>query len=87
MSKYQNGDVVKDRVTGYTGMIIATVLWLNGCTRYVVQSQGLKKDSGEPLERGEFDELQLDLVEADKFAGPVQHKTGGPRPRVTEQGG
>lgn len=83
--KFQNGDVVKDRTNGYTGMILATTLWLNGCHRYILQSYGTKP-TGEPLERIESDEMQLELVEAGKFAGTVDHKTGGPRPHVTEQG-
>lgn len=80
--KFQNGDVVKDQVTSYEGMIVATVLWLNGCYRYVLQAEGLKKD-GEPLDRVEVDELQLTLVKAGKFKG--NHDTGGPRPSVSSK--
>lgn len=88
--KFQNGDVVKDVVTGYTGMIIATTLWLNGCYRYVIQSQTLHKETGKPIENESFDQNQLELLEAGVFRKAAKkdttHETGGPRPDVTRGG-
>jgi hypothetical protein len=80
-AKFQNGDIVKDTVTGYKGMIVATTLWLNGCYRYVVQSQKLDKD-GKPHDPPAFDEHQLELVKSMFAKG--KHDTGGPRPAVSQ---
>ena len=86
---FNNGDIVKDRVTGFQGMVMATTLWLTGCYRYVVVSSTLDKD-GKPSDFG-FDELQLELVQAGAFdktlppaaaeKGKSRHATGGPRAR------
>lgn len=84
------GDLVRDRVTGMTGIVIARTIWMNGCLRFSVQSQSLDKDS-KPLEAVGFDEIQLELLEVGKVACknrnvpiPVEVKraTGGPRPEV-----
>ena len=80
-AKFNNGDIVRDAVTGYVGMIIATTLWLNGCYRYVVQAQTLDKD-GVPVKDVQFDEHQLVRVEDRKHVG--KHETGGPRPDVSQ---
>jgi hypothetical protein len=80
-SKFKNGDIVKDIITGYQGMIVGTTLWLNGCYRYVINSQNLDKN-GKPVEHG-FDEHQLELVEVKNYKG--DHKTGGPRPEIKQK--
>ena len=81
-SKFKNGDIVKDSVTGYMGMVVATTLWLNGCYRYVVQAQKLG-ENGKPVDDCAFDEHQLVLVKAQRHTG--RHETGGPRPSVSQQ--
>lgn len=77
-SKFNNGDFVKDIVSGYEGMIIGTTLWLNGCYRYTVSSVSLDKDN-KPTDCG-FDEHQLELTRKGTHKGV--HETGGPGPRV-----
>jgi hypothetical protein len=58
--KYENGQKVVDRLTGFTGVITAVVEYLNGCIRYQVQppidEKGLYRESVI------IDEQQLDLV-------------------------
>lgn len=82
--KFQNGDVVKDIVSGYVGMIVATTLWLNGCYRYTVQPREINKETGKPTDDCAFDEHQLILVKATAFQAETKkatkHDTGGPRP-------
>ncbi len=81
--KFACGDKVKDRITGYTGIVVATTTWINGCHRYVIQAQELK--DGKPVDSHTFDEQELQLVQANalnlqqKPAEPVS-KTGGPTP-------
>lgn len=36
------GQVVRDRITGYSGVVIGRTDWLYGCVRYGVQSTELK---------------------------------------------
>lgn len=77
------GDRVRDRITGYEGIVIAETNWLNMCTRYTVQGESLK-DSGKPVESMSFDDRDLELLAKDPkgyFAkGKPVKATGGPRP-------
>ena len=72
--KFKLGEVAKDKITGFEGVVIARSQWLNSCNTYSVQSKELVK--GAPVERQHFDEPQLELVSEQEFE-PVQ-KTGGP---------
>lgn len=76
------GDKVKDIVTGFEGILIGKTDFLNGCTRWGVQSDTLK--DGLPTEAQWFDEPQLELVEAGKVSsGPKD--TGGPMPHTPQR--
>ena len=35
------GDRVKDKLTGFSGVVVAITEWLNGCTRMAVQPEKL----------------------------------------------
>lgn len=71
------GDKVKDSVTGFSGIVVAKSDFLNGCTRYGVQSEQLK--DGIPTEAQWFDEPQLKVVKSCVVStGP--RDTGGPLP-------
>jgi len=59
------GDTVKDKISGYKGIVIAITAWLHGCKRVTVQSQKLK--DGKPLDNFTFDEPQLEVL---KTTGP-----------------
>lgn len=75
------GDRVKDKITGFEGIVVARVEHLYGCIRCSVQPEKLNKD-GKPIENQYFDEPQLDLilhnatVGAAMSAQPAKH---GPR--------
>lgn len=73
------GDLVKDRVTGFKGILTAETRWLNGCVRMNVQPQGINKD-GKPFEAQSFDVEQLDLVKAQ--VAPASQPSGGPMPTM-----
>lgn len=83
MADVKLGDRVRDRITGFEGIVIGITEWLYQCRRPYVQPTGLH--DGKPLEAQSFDEDQLEVVEAGAFA-PSSHvastarETGGPRP-------
>ncbi len=54
------GDRVKDRITGFAGVVVARDEWLNGCVRYGVQATGLH--DGKPVDIQWIDETQVDVV-------------------------
>jgi len=75
--KYLAGSHVKDKITGFEGVITCRCHWMFGCIRYDVTPMELDKD-GQPQKSNGFDEDQLVLVETE----PIEAKkefTGGPR--------
>lgn len=85
------GDKVRDRITGFTGILIAKTEWLNGCVRAVIQPQALEK--GKVIEATTFDINQLELLEPNSFAQPKQitetppaRRRAGPMPDPVREG-
>lgn len=76
--KYSLGDEVKDRVTGFVGIVAAQIKWINGCLRYVVQPQEVK--DGKPIEGSSFDEGDLRILNAGKVEAEQIKEIGGPQP-------
>lgn len=74
----KNGDIVKDRVTGFKGMVVCISEWLNGCRRVTVQPTELD-EKGEVRKTEAFDVEQLDVIQASAY-GFEHAKTGGPMP-------
>lgn len=54
------GQTVKDRVTGFTGIAISRVEYLNGCVQFCVKPRMRK--SGEMPEGHYIDDVQLEVV-------------------------
>ena len=78
---HELGVHVRDRVTGYKGIVIGRTEWLYGCRRYTVQSQEMK--DGKPVDSMSFDEDALEVLDA-KTEHSKAHKpaaTGGPETR------
>ena len=85
--KIELGDIARDRLTGFEGVVVASTEWLYGCRRLTIQPQTLK--DGKPLDTATFDEPQVELVGekferyADENATAPANKaatSGGPRP-------
>jgi hypothetical protein len=74
--KIELGDIARDTITGFRGVVVCEMKWLHGCKRFALQPQELK--DGKPIETQSFDEPQLELVSKRAAAG-TSH-TGGPRP-------
>lgn len=70
----QLGDMMRDTITGFTGVAISKHEYLNGCVRWSLQPKDMK--DGKPVESQSFDEEQLELVSTGtrKFVTPK----GGP---------
>jgi hypothetical protein len=71
------GKKAKDKITGFTGIIVAKTEYLTGCTRYSLQSTELA--NGKPQDWVGFDEDQLELIEEPKVNLNVK-RAGGPQP-------
>jgi len=73
--KFDVGSTVKDTITGFEGVVMARIQWLNNCNTYRVQPRDLDKD-GKVQDVQHFDEPQLALV---KTKAIKNHPfTGGP---------
>lgn len=79
--KFNLKDEVKDIITGFSGVIIARIEWLNGCVRYVVQTRKRSPD-GKIIE-DTIDEQQLVYLHPPKFIKEKKNKSGGPMPKVS----
>jgi hypothetical protein len=84
----QLGDRVRDRISGFEGIVVGISEWLYGCRRPVVQPTTLT--DGKPTDSQSFDEPQLELIEKavivvrvvnppDVREAALPEKTGGPR--------
>lgn len=77
------GDKVRDKITGFEGIVIGITEWLWQCRRPIVQPATLQSD-GKPIDSQSFDEPQLEVIEAAVFhpfeaTAPVKRATGGHR--------
>ena len=78
--KFDNGQKVKDKVTGMTGIINGAVIWLNGCKQYSVQPRMAKGDSKKPSSWW-VDEAQLEVMKGGLLDKIKTKDTGGPSTR------
>ncbi|MCK9569835.1 hypothetical protein M0R72_12905 [Candidatus Pacearchaeota archaeon] len=58
--KVKLGQVVRDKMTGYQGTVVAITNGLHGCTRICVQANELK--DGKPVDNYTFDEPQAEII-------------------------
>jgi len=72
------GDIVRDRITGFEGVVHCRAEWLFGCVRISVQSTEMKDGAPRPMET--FDEPSLEYVGPSNVSGSDEPPpTGGPR--------
>lgn len=72
--KFNLGEEVKDKITGFKGIVICQSKWINGCNTYGAKSQELK--DGLPQDTQYFDEPQLISLGTSEMT--PQRTTGGP---------
>ena len=78
--KFNTGDKVKDKVTGFVGIVESATIWLNKCKRYTVRPV-IERDGKFPEGVG-LDEEQLELIKAEKVQVDKEEQTGGPHDEV-----
>lgn len=77
------GALVRDRISGYTGICNSHTLWLNGCRRVGIASDSLKEDGNT---RGDLciDIEQVEVLEKKRVkTKPRERITNGPMPAIT----
>lgn len=72
--KYEIGSTVKDKVTGFKGVVMGQSHYFTGCDHYGLLSSKLGKDS-KPMEWEWFDETRLVLVKGIKKVKPTGRAT------------
>lgn len=75
MEEIKLGDKVKDKVTGYTGMVVIISKFLNGCTQCEVQAK-CGKDNKIPETIG-IDIQNLELIKSKKVKKKKDDGPGG----------
>ncbi len=73
--KFEIGATVKDRITGFCGVVMAQSFYFTGCYHYGLLSKKLKKDSGLPADWEWFDQSRLVLVKGVKRIIPSKQST------------
>lgn len=76
--RFTLGDSARDRVSGFEGVLIARVEFLNGCTRYELQPPVDEK--GKHVDPRYFDEEQLERTAAERIVAHAAEPTGGDHP-------
>ena len=77
--KAELGDVVKDKISGFQGVVTGIHKYLNGCTRLSVSPQTVKKDEKIPLDDVHLDSIQVEIVKKNVMES-VKETVEGPRP-------
>lgn len=78
MFAFANGQKLKDKVTGFTGVVMCRTDYLTGCARYGLLTTKLK--DGKPQKLEYFDEDVLKPVKKSKRIVIEYDKGGGPQP-------
>ena len=60
-AKYEMGDLLRDAVSGFTGIVMGVTAYSTGCVHYGLTPQKLK-DDGAPSDWEWFDQSRLVLV-------------------------
>ena len=75
-TRIQLGDKATAVITGFTGIVVARVDYLTGCSQLCLQPQGLD-EKGQPFESRYFDEPYVDLEEAGAVVNRTPARTEG----------
>ena len=70
MKKIKLGDKIRDKITQLEGIAISKTEFLNGCTQYQIQPEGLSKE-GKVKESEFVDEQQIEIIKPEK---PIKKK-------------
>ena len=83
-AKYNNGDLLKDKITGLDGIVMVVAHYATGCIHYGLQSRKLQKD-GTPYEWNWLDQSRLECIKSCKIDFELDgNNTSGPSPKGPE---
>ena len=71
-----HGDRVRDKVTGFKGIVVGITRWFTGCTTIGIKPEGLSKE-GKPLDAEWFDDFNVEILKSQAIP-PKKIATGGP---------
>lgn len=87
MSGIKLGQKVRDVVTGFEGVAVCRISWLNGCQRISVQPKATREKKGDAQsipDSKTFDEEELEVLDDQPLNLPgskaLAAQTGGGRP-------
>jgi hypothetical protein len=72
------GDVVRDKISGFSGVATCRLDYLNGCVRWQVTPRTLH--DAKPVEAQYFDDEQLEPVKGEERVALIRRQTGGDHP-------
>ncbi len=72
------GDVVRDKISGFSGVATCRLDYLNGCVRWQVSPRILHE--AKLVDAQYFDDEQLEIVPGEEGIHLVHRETGGDRP-------
>ncbi len=78
MKKDLLGKQVEDLVSGFKGVAVSKITYMNGCEQYSLQPKC--KEDGRFLDSKWFDAEQVALVSNKKVVEKKKKRTGGPAP-------
>ncbi len=79
MFKFELGEILKDKVTGFQGAVMAQAMYFTGCAHYALCFQGLK--DGKIPEWEWIDTSRLERVKgAERVLRNPNSSAGGPQP-------
>ena len=79
-AKFNNGDLLKDRVTGLEGIVMVVAYYSTGCVHCGLQEQRVK-DDGTLNDWVWLDQSRLDLVKSSAVVFDIDDNgTSGPSP-------
>lgn len=82
VTPFDIGDKVKDKISGYAGVVNSISWFLNGCAQYCVISEKLDKESGKPISEFFLTERLTLVGENTAVKQTVRKQTGGPSTKV-----
>ena len=81
--KFEFGQKVKDRYTGFTGKVAGRAIYLNGCVRLCIQPEFTKTLDKDYARGMWFPEGQLDVIGKLIKKTETETTTGGPTNKIT----
>jgi len=76
--KFDMGEELKDKISGFKGVVVGRSEYITGCNRYVLQPKCEKNKMAELPEPVELDETTLERTKAKKK--PLEKTMTGPLP-------